>query len=147
MVDFMDDAAELTVDHLGLEVLGPDECWDLVARAPVGRVAFVNAGVVEVLPVTHGVVGHRIVFRSGDGGKLTASRMAPSVAFEVDEWDPTDNSGWSVLARGTAESSPTDAEALDALGLESWVASADRGTWIEVRIDEITGRRLPRTSP
>lgn len=55
----MDDTPDTTVDRHGLEVLSPEECWALVAGASVGRVAFVEAGVAEVLPVTHGVIGRR----------------------------------------------------------------------------------------
>ncbi len=70
--------------------------------------------------------------------------MASPVAFEVDDWDAGDHSGWSVVARGVAESSPEDASALDALGVEPWLEPAKRGTWIEVRVDEVTGRRISR---
>lgn len=87
-------------------------------------------------------MGRRIAFRSPEGGKLAAARMASAVAFEVDDWDPTNRRGWSVVARGVAESAPEDAKELDALGLEPWLDRAARGTWIAIRVDEITGRRL-----
>jgi len=131
-----------TTDRLGLEVLDPDECWALVAAAPVGRLAFDEDGGPMVLPVVHGVVGRRIAFRSAAGGKLSAARMSGPVAFEVDAWDAADRTGWSVVARGTARSAPEDTAELEALQLEPWLGPAGRGTWIEVRVDEITGRRL-----
>ena len=138
----MDAPLESTADHLGMEVLTPVACWALLATTPIGRVAFVDAGAPVVLPVTHGVVGRRIVFRSTEGGKLAAARMAPAVAFEVDHWDPQHRTGWSVLARGVATTAPDDAADLDALGIDAWLDPASHGTWIEVRVDEITGRRL-----
>lgn len=140
----MDAADSTPVDRLGLEVLSPEQCWDLLAAAPVGRLAFVDQGAPMVLPVTHGVVGRRIAFRSPAGGKLSAAIVASPVAFEVDEWDVGDRSGWSVVARGVAESSPEDADALDAMGIVPWLEPAIRGTWIEVRVDEVTGRRINR---
>jgi nitroimidazol reductase NimA-like FMN-containing flavoprotein (pyridoxamine 5'-phosphate oxidase superfamily) len=130
------------VDRLGLEVLTPDECWQLVARAPVGRLAFAEDGGPMILPVVHGVVGRRIAFRSAGGGKLGVARMAGPVAFEVDGWDVDHHTGWSVVARGVARSAPDDTAELDALGLQPWIGPADRGTWVEVVVDEITGRRI-----
>jgi len=142
----MDETAETTtiVDRLGLEVLDPEACWALIARTPVGRLAFVEDGAPMVLPVVHGVVGRRIAFRSATGGKLAAARMSGAVAFEVDEWDVDRRTGWSVVARGTADSAPEDSAALDALHLDPWIGPADRGTWVEIRVDEITGRRITR---
>ena len=138
----MDEPARPDVDRLGLEILPPDECWELLANSPVGRRAFMDAGAPEVFPVTHAVVGRRIVFRSAAGTKLGAATMAPAVAFEVDAWDPPQRSGWSVVARGTAESAPLDGQELDRLGLESWLTPAAEGTWIAILVDEISGRRL-----
>lgn len=136
------DARDSTVDHLGLAILSPEECWSLVEATPIGRLAFVDAGAPIVLPVTHGVRGRRIVFLSPEGGKLAAARMASAVAFEVDAWDPVERTGWSVIARGVAETVPDDVADLDALGVEPWLDRAARGTWVEIRVDEITGRRL-----
>lgn len=136
------DARDTTLDRLGLEVLTPQECWDLLARAAVGRLAFVDGGAPMVLPLTHRVVGRRIVFRSPAGGKLSAAIVASPVAFEVDEWDAAGRTGWSVVARGVAESSPEDAADLDEVGLEPWLEEARDATWVQVRVDEVTGRRL-----
>jgi nitroimidazol reductase NimA-like FMN-containing flavoprotein (pyridoxamine 5'-phosphate oxidase superfamily) len=129
-------------DALGLEVLSPDECWDLIERTAVGRVAFVEDGGPMVLPVVHTVVGRRIGFRSTSGGKLGAARMGGQVAFEVDGWDVEARTGWSVVARGTAESAPDDAASLDRASSEPWIAPVAWGTWVEIRVDEITGRRI-----
>lgn len=129
-------------DHLGLEVLSPDECWQRIADTPIGRIAFVESGAPMVLPVVHGVLGHRIAFRSVEGSKLAAAQMGQSVAFEVDGWDADTRTGWSVVARGTAETSPEDSDELDDLQVRSWLPATDEGTWIEIRVDEISGRRL-----
>lgn len=132
------------VDRLGLEVLSADECWELLASTPIGRVAFVDAGEPVVFPVTHGVHGRSVVFRSGSGTKLEAASMAQPVAFEVDGWDHDRRVGWSVLARGVGETvyDEDEIEAFAASGVEPWIAAAAAGTWIRLRVDEISGRRI-----
>ena len=141
----MDAAKDLPVDRHGLEVLPPDQCWELLARTPVGRVAFVDAGEPVVFPVTHGVHDRQIVFRTGTGTKLGAAEMNQSLAFEVDEWDAAEHTGWSVLVRGIGETvyDEADIAAFEALGTPPWLDSATQGTWVRIRVEEITGRRLP----
>lgn len=140
----MSDTTNAT-DRLGLEVLSTDECWQQLQDAAIGRVAFVDAGEPVVLPVTHGVHGHSIVFRSGSGTKLEAAAMAQPLAFEVDGWDDTYRTGWSVLARGVGETvyDDDDIAALDG-GNEPWLDSAAAGTWVRLRVDEVSGRRIAR---
>lgn len=140
----MSDTTSFPVDRLGLEVLPPEVCWDLIEQAEVGRIAFVDAGDPVVFPVTHALTGHRIVFRTGVGTKLEAARMARVLAFEVDYWEPAERRGWSVLVRGRGELVDDDeAERCDELGLEPWVTSAANGSWVAINADEITGRRIP----
>jgi nitroimidazol reductase NimA-like FMN-containing flavoprotein (pyridoxamine 5'-phosphate oxidase superfamily) len=141
----MDATEERNVDRHGLEVLPPDECWELVARTAVGRIAIVEAGEPLVFPVTHGVHQHRIVFRTGSGSKLDAAQMNEVVAFEVDDWDPVERTGWSVLVRGVVETVYEDdeIEQYEALGTAPWLDSATEGTWIRILPQEISGRRLP----
>jgi uncharacterized protein len=139
----MDDA-DLSRDRLGLEVLTTEQCWELIAESPVGRVAFVEAGEPVVLPITHGVHGHQIVFRSASGGKLSAAEMNAPVAFEVDGWDASTHRGWSVLVRGTAET-VYDADQIAeirAAGSAPWMEAARTGTWVRILPNEISGRRL-----
>ena len=38
------DARDVSLDHQGMEVLSPEECWELIKGVPVGRIAFVDAG-------------------------------------------------------------------------------------------------------
>ena len=140
----MSDTDRNPVDRLGLEVLSADECWALLASTPIGRVAFVDAGEPLVFPVTHGVHGRSVVFRSGSGSKLEAAAMARPVAFEVDEWDQDRRVGWSVLARGVGETVYDEdvIEQFAASDVEPWLAAAADGTWIRLRVDEISGRRI-----
>jgi len=135
-------AAERTnVDHQGLEVLDAEECWELLASIPVGRVAFVQAGEPMVLPVNHAVVGRRVVFRTRPGSLLHEALMREPVAFQVDDFDPVRRSGWSVLVRGVADLAE-DPDALWSTELDAWADSVDRDDWVEIRADEVTGRRI-----
>lgn len=131
-------------DRLGLEVLGYDECWQLVASVPVGRVAFVDAGGPSILPVTHGVVGHTIVFRSAAGTKLGVAERQRPLAFEVDQWDADGRTGWSVLVKGTSELilDDDDIAVVERRAAQPWIDAASDGTWVRIRPHEVTGRRV-----
>jgi uncharacterized protein len=137
----MDSTPRTSLDHQGLEVIPPEECWQLLRDAPVGRVAFVEAGDPMVLPVNHAVVGHRIVFRTLRGSLLHEALMAASVAFQIDGVDPVRRSGWSVLVRGVADLAE-DPDELAKLELHPWADTVDRDDWVQIRPDEVTGRRI-----
>lgn len=140
---------ERPVDHAGVEILEFAECLRLLSGRPIGRVAFVDAGELTVLPVRYLMHEGSVVFRSAVGAKLDAAVSQAAVAFEVDSWDEEQRTGWSVLVRGTAHqvSDPAREETLDQLGLESWVQSPQPTTWIEIRPLEITGRTVPTRDP
>ena len=129
------------VDHQGLEVLDAEECWELLASTPVGRVAFVQDGEPMVLPVNHAVVGRRVVFRTRPGSLLHEALMREPVAFQVDEFDPVRRSGWSVLVRGVADLAE-DPDTLWATELDAWADAVERDDWVEIRAEEVTGRRI-----
>lgn len=132
------------VDHAGMEVLEPSECWDLLAQTPVGRVGFVDQGVPVILPVNHVLDGRSIVFRVAYGAKLSAAVRASTVAFEVDDYDRQRRDGWSVLVLGVADVVEDDDELarLEALDLRPWADALERPHWIRIRADQVTGRRI-----
>lgn len=133
---------DATLDHQGLEVLRPDECWSLTGSVPVGRVAFVSDGEPMVLPVNHRVVGHHVVFRTARGALLHEALMDRPVAFEADGWDETHRTGWSVVIRGQA--SAVDMSGADALALDAWADSVERDDWVRITPTEVSGRRIVR---
>lgn len=133
-----------STDYSGLEVLSKDECLELLASEPVGRIAFVHEGAPMVLPVNHHVEGWAVLFRTDLGSKLSAAIMERAVAFEVDHYDASDRSGWSVLVTGTA-TSVDDADEiaeLDQLELSPWATGGERVHWVRIQPDEISGRRV-----
>lgn len=130
-------------DRHDIDVLDPDTCWGLLASEPVGRLGFLEAGTPRILPVNHLVDGASVVFRTPKGSKLDVAERSRSVAFEVDRYEASQNTGWSVLATGTADvvDDPDEEERLEGLGLRSWaLGHREDLRWVRIRVDEISGR-------
>lgn len=132
-------------DRHGLEVLGADECLELLGSQPVGRLAFLHEGGPMILPVNHVMAAGGVAFRAADGSKLDTAIMGRPVAFEVDGFDPEGRTGWSVVVQGVAELVEDEdriAE-LERRHLHTWSDHAATGSWAQVRGEEISGRRIP----
>ena len=128
----------------GLDVLGYDECRDLLARSPIGRVAIHLAGSrPAILPINYVLDGDDIVFRTDPSSALHRAD-GQVVAFEIDGIDRPYHLGWSVLVTVTVEevSDGTERDALAAIGLGPWAPGA-KSTWMRLRPDTITGRSIP----
>jgi nitroimidazol reductase NimA-like FMN-containing flavoprotein (pyridoxamine 5'-phosphate oxidase superfamily) len=88
--------------NTGLDELGPDECFRLLAEHRVGRLAMVaEGGRLEIFPVNYLLSGRRVLFWTDAGTKLTAS-TGRGVVFEIDSADHEAETGWSVIVRGVA---------------------------------------------
>jgi nitroimidazol reductase NimA-like FMN-containing flavoprotein (pyridoxamine 5'-phosphate oxidase superfamily) len=83
----------------GVEIIERKECLELLAGEEVGRVGILDGGSPLVLPVTYGMDGDAVVFRTGPGSKLHASRGSAG-CFEIDGYDREHHTGWSVVVRG-----------------------------------------------
>ncbi len=133
-------------DRHGLEVLSLAQSLALLRSRPIGRLAYLEAGQPNIVPVNHLVDGSHVVIRSLSGGKLDAAVVGEPVAFELDDHDPARGTGWSVIVRGRAEliDDPDDIARYE-VELDSWaIDDPSRGTWIRIIADEISGRRLRR---
>ena len=130
-------------DRAGLEILPFAECLRLLGTVPVGRVGFLSAGEVVILPVNHVADGQSVVFRSNHGSKLSSVGGKNLVGFEADDYDPRTRSGWSVVLSGFTEVVEDDSEIrrLQDLGLESWGGAGADASWIRIRPTSVTGRR------
>ena len=120
--------------------LAPDECWELLGGAPVGRLAWQGSDGLSVIPVNFVAAESRIVVRTAAYSSLARECDDNPVAFQVDALDPATRSGWSVLVRGVAH--------LDYGGTGSgrpapdvWPAGA-RPLQLFVDPTSVTGRRL-----
>ena len=140
----MTDRTGRPTDHAGLAVLSFDECLQLLTSQPVGRLAFAQAGDIEVFPVNHWVVDGTIAIRVADGSKLGAAVQATVVAFEVDAYDAARHEGWSVVVKGRVElvTDEVTLARLRASGLRPWATGVPRPEWIVVRADGVSGRSL-----
>jgi nitroimidazol reductase NimA-like FMN-containing flavoprotein (pyridoxamine 5'-phosphate oxidase superfamily) len=126
----------------GLEILDEPECFRLMETVRVGRIAIARGGIAAVFPVTFTKVTGDIMFFTGPGTKLDAAREGRMVSFEVDEFDPLAERGWSVLLVGRAQLASEAAKArARALGLYPW-AAGDRRSLVQIRPEFVSGRRV-----
>ena len=138
---------DVPTDHSGLRVMGADECLERIRATAVGRVAFTRDGQIVLLPVHHVVRGMDVYFRTSGGSKIEAAADHDPMGFEVDEYDASATTGWSVTVSGTASVVDDDelAAELGRLDRQPWPIGAAGGrdsVWIRVRPDQITGREL-----
>lgn len=131
-------------DGHGIEILDRAECMRLLGSVPIGRVAFTSDALPSVQPVTFVLDGEQVVFRTRPGSKLDAAARNAIVAFEVDEYDAAQRTGWSVTAVGRA-AVVTDADGMDRLAklpLQPWAAGR-REHFVTISVVIVHGRRIP----
>jgi nitroimidazol reductase NimA-like FMN-containing flavoprotein (pyridoxamine 5'-phosphate oxidase superfamily) len=122
------------------------ECWEHLRNEAYGRLAIISPDGPVVYPI-NAIVDHgSVVFRTAEGGKLTAIRADPRVAFEVDGWNTTDDVAWSVLVTGLAREIVRLHEVVDVteLGVTPWQAGP-KPTYIRIVTSSITGRMFRRS--
>jgi uncharacterized protein len=126
----------------GWQELTKSECFDLLARASVGRLAVVDDHGPIVLPVNYVLDRHLVVFRTDEGTKLDAADHR-KVAFEVDGTDADTRTGWSVLVRGEAAevTDPAELARLRELPLEPW-APGRKARYVRILPAVLSGRRI-----
>jgi uncharacterized protein len=138
----------MEIDRNGLQVLDRDECLRLLAQATLGRVGMTSRALPAVLPVNYWLGEAGIVVRTGVGSKLDAAVRNAVVAFEVDDFDPIDHSGWSVVVTGVARE-VTDHDELASLRnapLTRWAPKGEDRV-VVISADMISGRRILSGQP
>lgn len=123
--------------------LSEDECWNLLARGEVGRLAVAVRGEPDIFPINYVTDGPRVLFRTAPGSKLAELSANPRVAFEVDELD--DVGAASVVVKGVATRLELQREIdeADALPLTPWIPTL-KYRWVRISPTSITGRRFQR---
>ena len=127
----------------GLELLTEDEARDLLASGEVGRVGITIGAMPAIFPVNYRVIDGWIVFRTAPGSKMSAATEGAVVAFEVDDYQLANRTGWSVLAVGPAEvvhDLDMSFKVRDS-GLEP-LAGGRRTTIVRIRPAFVSGRRI-----
>jgi nitroimidazol reductase NimA-like FMN-containing flavoprotein (pyridoxamine 5'-phosphate oxidase superfamily) len=123
--------------------LSEAECQELLAQHTAGRVGFMAPEGPQILPVTYQYRNGSVIFRTSPVGALSGLVRRTSVAFEIDDIDEQNKSGWSVLVLGFAE-----AMAHNHLLMSAWetgpVPWADgiRNLFIEIKPRKISGRSV-----
>lgn len=128
-----------TEDPPRVTVLTDQECWELLAERPYGRLAYALPGEVHIVPVNHVVRDGRLLFRTAEGSKLLGVTMLKVVAFEVDE--VVDDVATSVVAHGAAVHLH-GAEADRVMDLPHPVVPTDTYEVVAIDVTAISGRRF-----
>jgi len=127
----------------GWQELTKSECFELLAREHLGRVAIVDDRGPVVFPVNFVLDRHMVVFRTDEGTKLGAAIRGGRVAFEVDGADAAAHTGWSVLIRGEAieVTDPAEVARLRKLPLHPWAPGA-KAHYVRILPAVLSGRRI-----
>ncbi|MFB9895271.1 pyridoxamine 5'-phosphate oxidase family protein [Planobispora takensis] len=133
----------MKLDSAGLRVLSHEECMNLLATAPIGRIVFTDRALPAVQPVNFVLDGADIVIRTTVGSKLAAATRRAIVAFEADAFDSEGRTGWSVTVVGHARAvdDPAEAERLAGLPLTPW-APGSRDHFIVIAAEQVSGREI-----
>ena len=118
------------------------ECLSLLASHTIGRVGWNTTEGPQILPVSYVLRGGSIIFRTAAYGALSELRNVRQVAFEVDEFDVTTRTGWSVLVRGWAKAATNPDELTGMWERQDpipWATGA-RTLFITVSTDQLSGR-------
>ncbi|MEO6880541.1 MAG: pyridoxamine 5'-phosphate oxidase family protein [Mycobacteriaceae bacterium] len=131
-------------DGRALVELASDTCWSLLRSQEVGRLGVVVRHWPLIIPVNYRLDEQTVVIRSA--GVVAEAADHANVTFQIDQVDPLAHTGWSVLVRGLAEvvgenHRPWIAEHTHQTRVEPW-APGDRGQWIRIITQQVTGRRI-----
>lgn len=128
----------------GIEVLSRLECLALLSDDVIGRLAIVVGDAPMIMPVNYVMDGTAVVFRTDPGMKLSWGPRAQA-CFEVDAFDRSTCTGWSVVAAGMLEEiTPYSASTYDRLRqlpVTPW-AAGPKDHWMRLVPTLITGRRI-----
>jgi nitroimidazol reductase NimA-like FMN-containing flavoprotein (pyridoxamine 5'-phosphate oxidase superfamily) len=143
-------APEPAAHQRALRTLSPAECFDLLEPGGIGRVGFISADGITMLPVNFAVTGKTIIFRTAPD-TLLALYADAQVSFEVDRLDEALHQGWSVLVHGHAHKVTDERDVKhveDGTHLEPWAGGA-RDVYVRIAPTRISGRRIQpsRASP
>ncbi len=116
-----------------------EECWDLLAAAEVGRLAYRLVDEIHIVPINYGVHDRRLLVRTAPGNKLLSSELGSEVALQIDWYGEHD--AWSVLARGRLRHLEEAEEHLLTEHVRPWVPTL-KYEGVELTPDVITGRRF-----
>jgi nitroimidazol reductase NimA-like FMN-containing flavoprotein (pyridoxamine 5'-phosphate oxidase superfamily) len=123
-------------------------CIEHLVQHTAGRIGFMAPQGPQILPVTYQYRNRSVIFRTSPIGVLSGLVRRTSVAFEIDEIDEQNHSGWSVLVLGFAEAMAHNYLLTSAweTGPVPW-AEGTRNVFIEITPHTISGRSVGAPSP
>ena len=129
--------------HGVLYDLTEGDCWALLERSVLGRLAVTAAGVVDVFPVNFAVDGRRILFKTSEGTKLAELTVHEQVAFEIDGTD--EETAWSVVVKGIAHplEGSEELDAAERRQIVSWLPTR-KSRVVAIEPIAVTGRGFLR---
>lgn len=135
------------IDVDGLEVLSEDECRRLLALEHLGRVGVSVGALPAIFPVNYIVAGDEILFFIADGTKLQAATVNAVVVLEVDHFNASGRTGWSVMVVGQARERTEPGVVTGAMraGLAPW-ARTDSSHLVALKTELVSGRRIIPTA-
>jgi hypothetical protein len=141
-VDIAQEDQDMGVDT---ELLDEAECLDLLPTVRIGRIAFTQDALPAVQPVSFAVLDGEVLIPTHRGSKVAAASRRAVVAFEVDEFDVRDRTGWSVTVVGQSRLivDVEEVRRIDRLDVQPWVHGPD-GCYIGVQVRLVSGRRIRR---
>jgi uncharacterized protein len=138
----------MDTDDSALQRLTRDQCLQLMASVPVGRIIYTRQALPAVELVNFALYHGDIVIRTSYSGKLVAALRGAVVAFEADSLDNDRRAGWSVTAIGPSHevTDPDEIARLEQVGISSW-APGERDHFIRISPGILHGRRLTAHGP
>ncbi|HXX88943.1 MAG TPA: pyridoxamine 5'-phosphate oxidase family protein [Acidimicrobiales bacterium] len=139
-----DRAAASRRGGLVIDELDAEACRALLERVPIGRVGVVVDNRAVILPVNFVIVDHAVVFRSTPGTKISKALHKADVTFQVDDYDPNGDRGWSVLVHGPA-SVVVDIDRMASLARLPLRPISPKGLedeFVQIPIASMSGRRV-----
>jgi nitroimidazol reductase NimA-like FMN-containing flavoprotein (pyridoxamine 5'-phosphate oxidase superfamily) len=131
------------LEHEGLELLDEATCLELMATVEVGRVGISVGALPAIFPVNFAMEGRNVYFRTGAGTKLSAATNHAVIAFQCDQFDRDEHTGWSVQGVGVAVdvTAPQELDRLTELLGQPWL-DGDRQHVVRISLEMLTGRRI-----
>jgi uncharacterized protein len=126
---------------VGRREISRGECLDLLAQAQVGRVAFVQGALPDVIPVCYVVAGETVVFGVHSASPFAQEMEGSVVAFQVDSFDAERECGWQVRAVGSFRATVTPDELAVAGGVlpRPWMLGETLERVIQLDLEIISG--------
>ena len=122
-------------------MLDEPTCLALLSGSPIGRVAYIFAGIVRLVPVNIAVRDSAVLFRVGTGVLLAAITDGQLLTLEADHIDADRCDSWSVIVTGSARETARRPDQ-SSLAVCSWLRP-DAARLVRLTPLEISGRRLP----